>query len=289
MTTIVLDSSGPNAEQIRYWNDTAASKWVELQRFIDDLIGPLGHVALDAADLRAGERILDVGCGCGNTTMDLARRVGPTGSVLGVDISGVMLAEARRACQHQGIANASFHQADAQTYSFEGSFDVTFSRFGVMFFSDPPAAFANLALALRAGGRLTFLCWQGLQRNPWMMVPLEAALQHLPPPPLPKPDTPGPFAFADADRVRSILGSAGFTQVTVEPLQEVLTVGGNTEFDQAIDFVLKMGPVGRMLDGADPAIVPAVETSVRQALEPHRTPQGIRMPSAAWLVTGRKP
>ena len=113
MTITVLDASGPNAEQIRYWNDTAASKWVELQRFIDDLIGPLGHVALDAADLRAGERILDVGCGCGNTTMDLARRVGPTGSVLGVDISGVMLEEARRACQQQGMANASFHQADA--------------------------------------------------------------------------------------------------------------------------------------------------------------------------------
>src|SRR5262249_38336345 len=149
--------------------------------------------------------VLDVGCGCGDSTVDLARRVAPDGTVVGMDISAVMLERARQTAREQGV-NARFEHADAQTHAFApASFDVLFSRFGVMFFADPTAAFANLRSALRPGGKLAFVCWQSLAENPWMLVPLGAAFQIIPPPPMPAPDAPGPFAFADQSRVRSIL------------------------------------------------------------------------------------
>ncbi|MFM8411336.1 MAG: class I SAM-dependent methyltransferase, partial [Alphaproteobacteria bacterium] len=158
-----LAASGPNAEQIDYWNDMAGPKWVALQESLDRQIGPLGAAAMAAADLQPGERVLDVGCGCGATSIELARRVAPGGAVLGVDVSTVMLEAARAAAGRAGAEGLEFANADAQTAPLTpAGFDVVFSRFGVMFFADPTAAFANLRRALRPGGRLAVVCWHAI-------------------------------------------------------------------------------------------------------------------------------
>lgn len=285
----LLEPTGPNAEQIQYWNELAGPKWVALQELIDDQIRPLGVRAMDRAAISRGERVLDVGCGCGDTALEIARRVGPTGAVLGVDISTMMLERARQAAHDAGIAHAQFQNADAQTHAIPPeSFDVLYSRFGVMFFIDSDAAFANLRSALRLGGRLAFVCWQGVQHNPWMLVPLMAALQHIPPPPLPAPDAPGPFAFADAERVRGILSRAGFVDIAFEELQETLTVGGGRDLDQTVEFLLQMGPAARALRDVGTELRTVVAGAVREALVPYDTPNGVRMASASWIVTARR-
>jgi SAM-dependent methyltransferase len=232
--------------------------------------------------------VLDIGCGCGDTTIELARRVAPGGAATGIDISAVMLERARQAARAQRIA-ASFERADAQTHAFPAaSVDVVYSRFGVMFFADPTAAFANLRRALRPGGRLSFICWQSLPENPWMFVPLGAALQVLPPPPLPAPDAPGPFAFADSGRVGGILSGAGFIDVQFQDVRQTLRIGSGAGIDQTVDFLLQMGPAAAALrESSDPTLVPRVAAAVREALVPYATDDGIRMPSASWIVTAR--
>lgn len=285
---MTLESTGPNAEQIDYWNDQGGPKWVALHALINAQIEPLGRIAMDRGKISAGDRVIDVGCGCGGTTLEIAHRVGAGGQVLGIDVSRPMLERARDAAAEAGVGHARFQQADVQTGRLDAvGFDVVFSRFGVMFFADPVAAFRNLRSALRREARLSFVCWQAVQRNPWMIVPMGAALQHLPPPPLPPPDAPGPFAFADPDRVRGILSGAGFEKIELEPIHETLTVGGTGSLDQAVDFLLQIGPTSRLLRESDPGLLPKVAASVRQALEPYNTDEGLRMPSAAWIVTAR--
>ena len=283
-----LEPSGANADQIRYWNESGA-KWVALHDAIDLQIRPLGLRAMDRAALHAGDRALDVGCGCGATTIELARRVAPGGSVTGIDISAVMLDEARRRAAAIGAA-AQFMLADAQTYAFApASVDVVFSRFGVMFFVNPTAAFANLRRALRPEGRLAFVCWRSLPENPWMFVPLGAALQVVPPPlPTPAPDAPGPFAFADPNRVRGILDGAGYRDVQLDAVDDELIVGGGAGLDETVAFMLQMGPTGILLRAAnDPSLEARVAAAVREALVPYVTPAGVRMRSASWIVTAR--
>jgi SAM-dependent methyltransferase len=280
--------NGPNAEQIEYWNEQGGPKWVALHSLIDGQIEPLGRIAMDRGDISTGKRVLDVGCGCGGASLEIARRVGESGHVTGIDISRPMLERARDGAAEAGLSNVRFEQADAQTATLAAAdYDVIFSRFGVMFFADPTAAFANLRSTLRGGARLSFVCWQAGQENPWMMVPLVAALQHIPPPPMPAPDAPGPFSFADPDRVRGILGGAGFEEIHLDPIRETLTVGGTGSLDAAVDFLLQIGPTARVLRESDPALTPKVTASVREALEPYHTDQGVRMPSSAWLVTAR--
>src|SRR2546427_6919777 len=215
-----------NAGQVPYWNEAAGPKWVAFQKIIDAQIAPLGERAMDRAGIAPGERVIDVGCGCGDTTIALARRVGPAGLVLGIDISAPMLERAAETARAEALANVRFENADAQTHRLPASaFDVVYSRFGVMFFADPVAAFANLRAALRPGGRLAFVCWQALPENPWLFVPLRAAAQHLTLPPPPAPDAPGPFAFAAPNRVRGILPRAGFAETVPEDLRTTLTLG----------------------------------------------------------------
>ena len=283
---MTLDPTGPNAEQGRYWNETAAPKWLEYQAVLDTQLEALGRATMERARLVAGERVIDVGCGCGATSRALAARVGPTGSVHGVDISAPLLGRATGLAREAGLANVRFTNADAQTHRFEpGSADVGFSRFGVMFFADPPAAFRNLRCALRSGGRVAFVCWQPLAENPWLLVPLGAAAQHMQLPPPPAPGAPGPFAFGDPDRVRGILGQAGFQQIALEPVRDTLTVGGG-RLDDAVHFLLEgVGPTSAALREADPAVRPKVYAAVREAMGPFVTPEGVRMPAAAWIVT----
>ncbi len=240
-----LETTGPNAQQIEYWNQQSASKWVALESLLDQQLGPLGLATLERAKPAAGERVLDIGCGCGQSSLQIAERVAPGGSVLGVDVATAMLERARERAGELGLTHVRFENADAQTFAFEpDSFDLAFSRFGVMFFADPVAAFANLRTALSPDGRLSFLCWQELGRNPWMRVPLMAAAQHVPLPEPPAPGAPGPFSLADSAGLHEILEAAGWHSVACEPLEGVLSLGGRLDLERAVDFALRIGPVG---------------------------------------------
>lgn len=275
----------PNTAQIDYWNDTPGLTWASLQTLLDRQIAPLGEAAMAALDPRAGERILDIGCGCGETALALALAVGPEGRVLGADISRPMLEVARQRIAAAGLIQASAIEADAQAEDFgAGQWDALYSRFGVMFFADPPAAFANLARALKPGGRLAFVCWRPLKENPWMTAPLAAALQHVAPPEPSDPHAPGPFAFSDPERVRSILAGAGFRDITATPHNAA--IGGNP-LEDALIVARKVGPAARLI--ADhPDQRDAILASLRQALKANDGPDGVWFDSATWIVTATK-
>jgi SAM-dependent methyltransferase len=281
--------AGPNAEQIGYWNEVAGPRWVALQPMLDAQISPLGERAMEAAGVGAGERVLDVGCGCGQSSLQLAERAGPRGPVLGVDVSAPMLARAQERAREADAANLLFRRADAQVDALgEASFDLVFSRFGVMFFADPEAAFANLRRALAPGGRLAFVCWQGLAHNPWMLVPLAAIAAHVRLPPAPAPGAPGPFSFADAERVCAILRAAGLREIECAPLEGRLRVGGEGDLDAAVDFALQMGPAAAALREAGEAARPRAAAAVRDALAPYADDGGVCMDYSAWIVSARR-
>jgi SAM-dependent methyltransferase len=281
-----MTTPDPNRAQIDYWHEQTGPKWVEQQGQLDRLLAALGTAAMDRLALRPGQRVLDVGCGCGHTTLELAGRVGPTGSVLGVDVSGPMLARARE--RARDLSNVTFLQADAQTHRFEpASVDAIFSRFGVMFFADPTAAFANLRTALRPGGEVAFVCWQELGKNPWCLVPLAALAAHVQLPPPPAPGEPGPFAFGDARRVSGILDGAGFSQVEVMPLERPLAFGADGSLEQAVQFALEAGPTSRFLKDVSGDVKGRVRDAVRDALRPFAGPEGVRLGGACWIVTAR--
>ncbi len=277
-----------NQEQIRYWNEQGGPRWVQRQQQLDAQINPLGLTAMQRAGVKLGERVLDVGCGCGQTALELAQRVGSSGSAMGIDISQPMLTRARERRQELGLKNLEFLHADAQMYTFEREhFDLIFSRFGVMFFDNPAAAFANLRTALRSDGRLCFLCWQTLEKNEWARVPLTAATRHVQPPAPPAPDAPGPFAFANPDRVRRLLETGGFKDVSCESYETELSMGGARTVDEAVEFSLEIGPIARLLGDADMDLRIRVAQAVREALTPYVSQHGVSLRGAAWIVLAR--
>ncbi|HZZ90712.1 MAG TPA: methyltransferase domain-containing protein [Caulobacteraceae bacterium] len=282
-------TDAPNAAQIDYWNAVAGEVWSKFQPDLDRQIEPLGLEAIRRLDPRPGEHVLDIGCGCGQTTMTLAQRVGATGAVVGADISRPMLEVARARPLPAGAATPQFREADAQSADLTAadlgaaSFDAAFSRFGVMFFADPTAAFANIRAALKPSGRLGFVCWRPFDQNPWMAVPMAAAQPYLDPTPPPDPTAPGPFAFADAGRLRGILEAAGFKSIAIDPYDA--DIGGG-DIEQTVSLTFRVGPLGRaLLDHRDR--VPVVAEAVRKAIEPYATPDGVFMPSAVWMVQAR--
>ena len=268
-----------NAAQIDYWNATTGQTWAAFQTQLDRQLEPLGAEAMRVLSPAPGERILDIGCGCGHTSFALAARVGPSGAVLGVDISEPMLAVATA---RSGALAPAFRQADAQADDLGAAgFDGAFSRFGVMFFSDPVAAFANIRRAVKPGGRLAFVCWRPLAENPWMYVPMEAARPLLPPLPPSDPTAPGPFAFADPARVRAILTDAGFGEVAVTPFDRRIGSGG---MEETLAICRRVGPLGAALR-ENPDHAEAVLGVVREALAAYLTPEGVLMPAAVWIVS----
>ncbi|HXV01479.1 MAG TPA: class I SAM-dependent methyltransferase [Caulobacteraceae bacterium] len=273
-----------NAAQADYWNATAGPVWVRLQEALDRQIVGIGLEVMRVLAPTRGEHILDIGCGCGQTSIQLAERVGPDGAVTGIDLSAPMLAVARDRPVPPGAGRVDFRQADAQSADL-GSYDAAYSRFGVMFFSDPPAAFRNIAKSLTSGGRLAFACWAPLADNPWMTAPLVAAAHLLPPLPPSDPAAPGPFAFADPQRVRRILDGAGLTDVDVVRFES--RIGGG-DLDTAVGVSLQIGPLGAALR-ENPGLADQVAGAVREALAPFATPEGVKMPSAVWIVSARKP
>jgi SAM-dependent methyltransferase len=275
-----------NTDQAEQWNTGEdAAHWVNHQDRYDRMNAPFADMILDAAALRSGADVLDVGCGCGTTTLAAARLIAP-GHAVGLDLSGPMLARARAAAEAASLGNAEFVQGDAQVHAMQpGRFGTVLSRFGVMFFADPVAAFANIRSAAEPAGRLVFVCWQPLAANQWLLVPRAAMAEHVPPAGGPGPgDGPGMFALADPDRIRQVLDRAGWRDVKVTAEQRSVLVGGGGSLDEAVEF-LRTSAIGRAaLTGADPGAAARALASLRAALAPHADDEGVHLTAAVWLV-----
>jgi SAM-dependent methyltransferase len=279
------ETDGANAEQIAHWNERSGLAWAELTKLLDRQIEGIGERVLEVLAPRPGERLLDVGCGCGQTTVARGRAVGPAGRVVGLDVSHPMLEVARRRVAEAGLAQVELVEADAQTHALEaGAFDGLFSRFGVMFFADPVAAFGNLRRVLVPGARLAFACWRSPAENPVMTTAMTAARHRFPPLPTPVPGAPGPFAFADDGRVRALLEAAGFAEVAIAPHDA--DMGGNG-LEDSLRLAVRIGPLGAALR-EHPELLPHVIDDVRAAYLPLVRDDGaVWMRSATWIVTAR--
>jgi SAM-dependent methyltransferase len=274
-----------------FFNERSGEAWTRLQEQTDLQLDPFGREAMARLRLARGERVVDVGCGCGQTLLELAELVGPEGRVLGVDVAPPMLERARQ--RSAGQASVSLALADAQTHPFApAEFDAAFSRFGVMFFDDARAAFANLRRALVPGGRLAFVCWQEIARNPWADRPLRAVLDVLgrtEAPELVRLDRPGPFSLSDPDRVCSVLAGAGFTDVAVDPYERPLLYGGAATLEEALAYSRHIGPAARATADADPKLRPALDDAITAALAPFASARGVWVDAATLIVTARSP
>ena len=279
-----MANGGPNDEQAERWGGAAGRHWIDHEADYDRQLEEYGTALLDAAHLEERSRVLDVGCGTGTTSIAAARHAR---QVLGVDLSPVLIERARaRAARH---ANVAFEVADAQIAAFEPTFDVVISRFGLMFFADPRAAFANLRRALVPGGRLVTVCWQSLDRNDWMRVPGNALAQVVPLGDLAEPGQPGPFSLSSPDELTNLLGDTGWDDITVDGWTFPVPVGGARSLDDAVEFV-RGGSLGRsVLAGVSPTVERRALGCVRDALAPFVTADGVMLPGAAWLVGATNP
>lgn len=285
----MIEPDGPNAQQAHYWNEVSGPKWVRLDDSIGAMIRPFGELAIESARPTPGERVVDVGCGCGATSLAISREVGSEGSVLGIDLSLPMLAQAERAREQDGISNVEFMRADAQTQVFTlDTYDLVFSRFGVMFFENPRSAFANLRTCLRSGGRLAFVCWQSREKNPWMALPAMAAAQHFDLSPQPPSGAPGPFSMYDPDDTIEMLQRAGYQNVTCTSREGQIDVSGGKTIEDTVSFVSQMGPSGALLATASHEQKSAALGSIHEVLLPHQSETGIELDAAVWLVGATK-
>jgi SAM-dependent methyltransferase len=279
----MADAAERHRQQVEAWNGPMGRQWAANEARTERALAPVMEALLRAADPRPGDRVLDIGCGCGGSTLAFARAVGPEGHVTGADVSEYVLEVARATA----AANTTYVQADAahSDFSHLGA-DLLVSRFGVMFFGDPDAAFANLRRALRPGGRLAFACWRPAAENPWVAVPFAAVRPLIPPSPPPHPEDPGQFAFGDAARVRRILASGGFDSVRLERHDFHMHFPAEPS---AAAAAMVQGPASRMLRDQPDEVRAAAEAAVAEALKPHADPAGIRLGASIWLVTARSP
>ena len=275
----------PNAEQIEYWNSKVGDTWARMQDRLDRAFTPVTAALLSVAAPQPGEFVLDVGCGSGETTLALANAVGDEGGALGVDISEQLLARARS--RAEGLLSiAEFRDADAATFDDDGDFDLIVSRFGIMFFDDPVAAFANLHRLAAPSGRIAFACWQPPAENLWATLPMQALATLLPEIPAGDPLVPGPFAFADPARVHAILAAAGWHDIVFDDLPFAMLVGdGDDPLASAVHFNLRIGPAARAIRDAGAVAEAAAPALLASALAPFHGDDGVALPGAVWLVS----
>ena len=267
-----------NAMQSEFWNGPVGELWAGRQDVVDNTLRKIGEALTEFAAPAPGMRILDIGCGAGTSTLALAAAAAP-GTALGLDVSAPMIAAAKA----RGVPpNTAFILADAANHRFEQEFDLAYSRFGVMFFTDPAAAFANIRKALKPGGRLAFVCWRAYEENQWARDVFEAALDLLPPQEPTDPLAPGPFALADRRRLKTILARAGFQDVRVSALDTVMMLGATAQ-DAAYE-VLQLGPLSRAARELDDEVRAQIRDRVRPVLESFKTRAGITPAAACWLV-----
>jgi SAM-dependent methyltransferase len=282
----MTDERSANADQIEYWSGPGAKRWTEYQVVLDRSLRPFGDAALALARVQPGERALDVGCGCGETSLELAAAVGPRGAVVGLDVSEGMLALAKQ--RGAGLGQLRFALGDAAEYVADAPFDLIYSRFGVMFFADPLQAFRRLHAGLVPGGRLVFVCWRAPGENTWGTVPIAAVRRALALPEEPTPSGPGPFAFADAEATSRMLAAAGFEAVRSEAFNASVLFSASGDLEEAVDFGLNAGPAARLLLGASAVEVDRSRDELRRTLAPYRTPNGIALHGGSWLFSARR-
>jgi SAM-dependent methyltransferase len=278
-----------NRSQAALW-ESWASAWIDADAWTARVGGGFGAAAIDALGPVVGARVVDVGCGTGPTTIELARRVAPAGSVLGVDIAPSMIESAHDRARRDGAEGVEFRVADAQTQSLgDGAFDAAFSQFGVMFFKDPVAAFTNIARSLRGGGRLSFACWQDLFLNEWMFVPGAAALGAADvAPSLPGPGEPGPFSLCDPTVVAEVLGAAGFVDVEVSPMSFTVEVP-EARLAEAAEASCAVGVARLVLDETpDAERQQAIRQAAHDALAEKVSDGWLRLGAAAHIVSATR-
>jgi SAM-dependent methyltransferase len=282
-----VDDQRPNVAQIEDWDGPLGQRWVADAERLDRMSRGFGEQIVERLAPQRGERILDIGCGSGALALTIGAITGPDGSVTGLDISGPMLELARRRAGRTGVANVRFEQGDAQLHPLPlAAFDAAVSRFGVMFFDDPVAAFANVGRALKPGGRMIFTCWQDLLRNDWIMVPASAALLHVPMPDLGEPGGPGPFSFADPERLRHVLDAAAFSNIVVEEVVRPVRLGDSV--DDALGYIQHSEIADALMQGVDTQTATRAWTAVRETLKAYASAKGVEFNGAALLVTANR-
>lgn len=278
--------SNPEALKGEDWAGEMGAKWLANLSWFEGMIAPVGNALLKQADFKPGERVLDIGCGGGGTTIAIAQAVGPSGEVLGIDISPDLTDAASSRFSDSDISNIRFLCADAASVALaDAPYDRLFSRFGSMFFTEPHKAFANLHSLLRPGGRIDLAVWGPPRDNLWMMEMMGVVRRHVDIPPA-IPRTPGPFALEDIDYLNEILASGGFSRVNVSAYQGLMPIGGgNVSPADAVSFVLSSMAVGRALDEQGNDIRAAARADLVKLFESHYVAdEGVMMQGKAWLV-----
>jgi SAM-dependent methyltransferase len=273
-----------NADMLAFWNGSGGQTWVARQEHTDTTLAAVTDALIAFAAPRSGERVVDIGCGCGAPTLELARAVGPSGRVAGFDISGPMLAEGKRRANADGIANIDWRQADPATTPL-GEYDLLVSAFGMTFFGDRVAAFSNIRRGAAPDSRMAIVCWRSLAENPWMEVPMTAVGQHLPPRPRPVPNAPGMFAFADPEHVTEIFTMSGWARPRFEKLDIDLDIAAGLGLEEAVLQSIQIGAVNSWLRNQPSEVFSAAVTSLRQALTPYADGSNVRLPGAMWLIS----
>ena len=278
-----------NKNQKDFWSGKGGDIWVERQNAMDTMLSPLGEAALNKLNFNEEENVLDIGCGCGHTTLNIAKRIGPSGNVTGLDISEPMLKRAKESAVEMSITNTSFKCVDVQTEDLgDQIYSAAFSRFGVMFFEDSIAAFKNINNSLISGGYLSFVCWQSPAVNPWQSLFIQEVKKFLDLP-SPPPRSPGPFAFMESEYVSSILEESKFQDITIEGHEaEVNMFSGRSLSDSVKDYISINPVVTEMLKDSSENQITEITNSVIEAFSPYHSEKGLIFPSATWLVTAKK-
>lgn len=277
-----------NLDQQQFWNEVKGEFWVTLKPRIDTLLLPFGVEALKALKAIPNERILDVGCGTGDTSLELAKVVGSGGEVRGIDLSRPMLEKARAGASGLPKGVVTFQEGDAEVEVFAPNyFDAVFSRFGVMFFDDPIAALGNIRSAVKSGGRLAYVCWASRKDNPWIRIPTGAARGFLEIPPAPPEDAPGQFAMEREARIIDVLSRAGWSDIKVHKFEMEHNMGDS--LNDAASFICQMGPMSEPFSDASQAVREKCIAAVEGALEPYAASSGIEMKFSTWIVEAKNP